>query len=127
MDCSASQGDHEPVWTTTNLIVGGETGIVPSVGLGYRAERLSAYKARLTFDILLPEYEGVYTCRSELSGEFVEIFVTTSKYDYSSGRNLFTFTYSMYTLSNGWSRLPILNLSLNTHVICRQSLRGSSI
>ena len=80
VDCSASQGDHEPVWTTTNPEVGGDTGVIPTDAEGYGAQRLSAYMARLYFDYFDPGYEGVYTCYSELSSEFVEIIVTSSKY-----------------------------------------------
>ena len=79
VDCCASQGDHEPVWITTNLIVGGNTTAVPPDGEGYGALRLSAYMARLYFDFFVPKYEGVYTCLSELSNEFVEILITSSK------------------------------------------------
>jgi hypothetical protein len=77
VDCSASQGDHEPVWTTTNPEVGGDTGVIPTDAEGYGAQRLSAYMARLYFDYFDPGYEGVYTCYSELSSEFVEIIVTS--------------------------------------------------
>ena len=79
VDCSASQGDHEPLWTTNNPEVGGDTGVIPSDVEGYGAERSSPYMARLYFDYFDPGYEGVYTCSSELSNEFVEILITNSK------------------------------------------------
>ena len=80
VDCIASQGNHQPFWTTSNLLVGRNTTSVPSIGEGYGAESLSAYMARLSFDFFVPEYEGVYTCLSARSREFVEILITAGKH-----------------------------------------------
>ena len=80
IDCITSQGDHQPFWTTSNHLVGGNQTIIPSLGPDNRTERVSAYEARLTLAPSLPEYEGVYTCRSELSNNFVQISIKSSKY-----------------------------------------------
>ena len=76
VDCLASQGNHEPVWTTFNPIVGGATGTI-AVGVGYRVEMLSDYMARLSFEYFDPAFTGIYKCLSGRSNAFAEIFITT--------------------------------------------------
>ena len=78
IDCMASQGDHRPVWTTSNPIVGGSTMVIPAVGLGFGTEALSEYVSRLSFDYFDSAFEGVYSCQSGLSNEFAEIYITQS-------------------------------------------------
>ena len=80
IDCTASQGNHRPLWATSNMFVGQGIMFVPRVGDGYGAERLSPYVARLSFDFFVPEYQGVFTCISELSGKFVEIIITDGRH-----------------------------------------------
>ena len=76
VDCLASQGNHKPVWTTFNPIVGGVTGTI-AVGDGYRVEMLSDYMARLSFEYFDPAFTGIYKCLSGRSNAFAEIFITT--------------------------------------------------
>ena len=76
VDCAASQGYNRPTWVTTNPLVGKVTGVISSVGEMYRAEMVSDYISRLSFERFEMAYSGVYMCLSETSSEFVEIVIT---------------------------------------------------
>ena len=63
------------MWVTTNPLVGGATGVI-SMGDVYRAEMISDYIARLSFERFENAFSGVYMCISLKSSEFVEIVIT---------------------------------------------------
>lgn len=82
IDCMASQGDHKPIWSTSNPIVGRNSTIISELGLGYGTETLSDYVTRLAFDFFDFSFEGVYTCQSGVSNEFAETYITYGKHYY---------------------------------------------
>lgn len=83
VDCLATQGDHRPMWVTSNTVVGGDSGVIrerdSDESLSYGVETLSNYVARLSFDIIMEEFAGTYICVSGISGQFAEIYITTGK------------------------------------------------
>lgn len=81
VDCLATQGNHLPMWVTSNTVVGGDNGVIrerdSNETLSYGVDALSNYIARLSFDIIMEEYAGTYFCVSGISGQFAEIYITT--------------------------------------------------
>ena len=82
VDCLASQGNNQPVWITTNSLIGGNNGIVDelSQALIYGQDVLSSYVARLTFTHMDDQFAGTYTCVSEASGLFQTFYLTTGSH-----------------------------------------------
>lgn len=84
VDCLASQGNNQPVWITTNSLIGGNDGVVEELSQTwiYGQEVLSNYVARLTFINMDDQYTGTYTCISEASGLFQTFHLTTGSHEY---------------------------------------------
>ena len=84
LDCLASQGNHNPMWFTSNTVVGDENGLVMQKNNGdifsNGMEVVSNYVARLSFDIIMEAITGTYSCVSAISGELVEVFITTGNF-----------------------------------------------
>ena len=81
VDCLATQGNHMPMWVTSNTAVAGDNGVVrerdSDEALSYGVDTLSNYVARLSFDVMMEEFAGTYFCISGISGQFAEIYITT--------------------------------------------------
>ena len=101
IDCLASQGDHLPFWFTTNIMLGGDDGIIQEEGQNgsYGQEILSNYVARLSFQdndyyeyydyyyeyFSDGQFEGTYQCVSAKSGLSQEFYFTTGTYIFCIG------------------------------------------